>query len=175
MAYPYRHPATWDAAGRIAGWLRPGGGRARIGLVVVSAAELEALIEQDSTIELNGPGPAAGIGRDGGRPVRRSGPDVTALPTERAPALLPADEAGRGGSTGAVPEKTDTAGNRKRSAAAVRPAAEPAAAKQASAPESGAGKPAAADSGGRPGNTKVGNSNGGGANARGSGPGQDFY
>ena len=86
---PYRPPEAWGAGGRIAGYLRPGGGRARIGLLVVSADEFESLIEHDGTIEFVG-STAARTAQAGAGPAGRSGPDRAALPTARAPALPPA-------------------------------------------------------------------------------------
>ena len=159
-AYPYRHPAAWGAAGSIPGWLRPGGGRARIGLVVVSAADIEDLPEIDGFVELAGFLPGAD-------PAGKFVPRAGALAGEHAPAPLPAEvwsgrgaetavptARTRGGATGVAPAKTDTAGSRRRSVPPAR---------------------SAASSGDRPGKTNAGDPNRGTATARGSGPGQDFY
>ena len=142
-----------DRAGGNAGLSRPGFGGARIGLLVVSPAEVERLVAlhghsgRPGYIDLPGP--------DG---MERIEPGGGLLERADAPALLPA---GRGcrGVEAAVTAKPAPAGKRKQSRA------KPATANPAGAQPSGTGNPAPANPEGSPGKADV----------RKSGRGQNFY
>ena len=172
VAYPYRHPAAWSPAGRIAGWLRSGGGRGRVGLVVmVSAADIEDLPEVDGFVEFANFPPDGGTGRAG--PAGRFVPRAGALAAWRAPALL--EGKGDQGAETATPAKTDTTGNRKPSSAPVRPDANPASADHAGAQPGATGKPVPTNPDGHLDTTDADNSTKDKADARRTGRGQNFY
>lgn len=84
-ASPYRPPPAWGGAGRAHGWFRPGGGRGRVGLVVIPVAETEdaerVLTHGESPRPLPAAGPGDGAdtgsprGKDAAKPRKQvSGP-----------------------------------------------------------------------------------------------------
>ena len=147
MRGPYRPFGSVGAGGLIAGRFPPGGGRPRVGPLVVSEAEFESLLERAGGIDLAGDVPPARSGLDG------SAASLEALPAAAVPALPPADAAGQpGGNTGAAPAKTDG------------PETRPARNDDAGTPAHAGSNPGAGKAGGHePGSES------------GAGPGQDFY
>lgn len=152
---PPRHPAAAYPAGRFAGMFRPGFGRTRIGLLVVSEEDIEGRPEIDGLVELAGTAQEA--------PARRIAARAAVPANEPGPALPPArieTPPNRGNSiapTPAVPGRGTVPAAAKKRTATAEPAGEPARAE----PDAGAGK---AD------RRKPGSGTGSG-----TGPGQNFY
>ena len=158
---PLRHPSAAYPARPIAGVFRGGFGRARIGLLVVSAEDIEGLPEIDGLVELAGTAQEA--------PARRIAARAAVPASEPGPSLPPANGGSGRAAAGAPPARIEMAPNRGNSIAPV-PAAPgrgtvPAAAKKRTAPAEPAGKPARADP----------DAGAGKADRRKTGPGQNFY
>ena len=164
LAYPYSHPAARGATGAIAGWLRQGGGRVRIGLLVVSAEAVQDLPQMDGVIELADPSPATGTDMAAERSIPGSDAPAGRVPAPSRAADLPVLAYKQRSDTVPAPVKTETTSNPK------QPVSQTSAPAQPAADGGGGRRPAPPHT-----NSKTNRAGKGKTHGRKAGRGQNFY